>query len=130
MFWSLRENLCGLNHMRRLAGRLVLGRSRLYYVEKLKARGFATEAVFDDRGETLNCRLCGYANLRFDLSPGFEMTACSTLGLNLLSRQDKLNLWAKGLPRSSKEALAWAGSAGETGLPLTPDKAAVAKSGP
>ncbi len=98
MFWSLRENLCGLNHMRRLAGRLVLGRSRLHYVDKLKARGYAVEPVLDDRGEPLNCRLCGYSNLRFALSPGFEMTSCSTLGLSVILHQDRLKLWSQDLP--------------------------------
>jgi|GEM_PF-812413 len=105
MFWSLRENLCGLNHMGRLAGRLVLGRSRIYYVDKLKGSGFAVEPVLDNRGETLNCRLCGYSNLRFALSPGFEMTACSSLALSLLRHQDQLNLWSRALPHNSKEAL-------------------------
>ena len=104
MFWSLRENLCGLNHMGRMAARLLLRRSRFYYVEKLKAKGFTVEPVLDDRGEPLNCRLCGYSNLRFALSPGFEMTSCSTLGLSVILHQDKLKLWSQDLPRSSKEA--------------------------
>ncbi|MBS2006456.1 MAG: hypothetical protein JST01_05420 [Cyanobacteria bacterium SZAS TMP-1] len=106
MFWSLRENLCGLNHMGRLAARIALGRSRLYYVEKLKKSGFAVEAVLDDRGETLNCRLCGFANLRFALSPGFEMTACSSLARSVLLHQDRLNLWSSALPKNSREAMA------------------------
>jgi len=105
MFWSLRENLCGLNHMRRLAGRLFLRRSRFYYVERLKAKGFAVEPVLDDRGQPLNCRLCGYANLRLALTPGFEMTACSSIGLSVILHQDQLKLWSQDLPRSSKEAL-------------------------
>jgi hypothetical protein len=105
MFWSLRENLCGLNHMGRLAGRLLLRRNRFYYVDNLKARGFAVEPVLDDRGEPLNCRLCGFSNLRFALAPGFEMTACSSISLSVLLHQDKLNLWSQGLVRSSKEAL-------------------------
>ena len=114
MFWSLRENLCGLNHMTRLAGRFFLGRSRFYYIERLKARGFAVEAVLDDRGQPLNCRLCGYANLRLDLTPGFEMTSCSSLGLSVILHQDQLKLWSQDLPRSSKEALAKARPAEHT----------------
>jgi len=105
MFWSLRENLCGLNHMGRLTARLALGRSRLFYVERLKSSGFAVEPVLDDRGETLNCRLCGYSNLRFALSPGFEMTACSSLALSVLRHKDQLDLWSRALPHNSKEAL-------------------------
>jgi hypothetical protein len=111
MFWNLRENLCGLNHMGRLAGRLLLGQSRFHYVDKLKARGFAVEPVLDDRGDPLNCRLCGFVNLRFALSPGFEMTSCSTLGLKVLKHHDQLNLWASQLPHNSKEALVRAQSA-------------------
>jgi len=87
-----------------MAARLLLRRSRFYYVEKLKAKGFTVEPVLDDRGEPLNCRLCGYSNLRFALSPGFEMTSCSTLGLSVILHQDKLKLWSQDLPRSSKEA--------------------------
>jgi hypothetical protein len=132
MFWSLRENLCGLNHMGRLAGRLLLGRRRLYYVESLKARGFAVEPVLDDRGEPLNCRLCGFANLRFDLTPGFEMTYCSALSLSVILHQDKLKLWSQDLPRSSKEALDLARlSANREGLDAPADPAgAVVKGSP
>jgi hypothetical protein len=110
MFWSLRENLCGINHMRRLAGRLILRRSRFHYVDNLKARGFAVEPVLDDRGDPLNCRLCGFVNLRFALSPGFEMTSCSTLGLKVLKHKDQLNLWSMELPHNSKEAMQKAGA--------------------
>lgn len=105
MFWSLRENLCGLTHMRRGAGRIILGRSRLYYLDKLKARGFAVKPVLDDRGDTLNCRLCGFTNLSFDLAPGFEMTSCSSLALSVILHQEKLKLWSQGLPHSADEAM-------------------------
>jgi hypothetical protein len=115
MFWNLRENLCGLNHMGRLAARVIFNRSRFYYVDRLKAKGFAVEPVLDDRGDPLNCRLCGFVNLRFALSPGFEMTSCSTLGLSVILHQDQLKLWSQALPHSSKEALEKAGLASRSG---------------
>ncbi|MBU6451506.1 MAG: hypothetical protein KGS72_06995 [Cyanobacteria bacterium REEB67] len=92
--------------MARLGARLALRRSRTFYLEQLQQKGFAVEAVRNDLGETLNCRLCGYTNLRFDLAPGFEMTACSTLGQNVILHQEQLKVWSEGIPRSSKEALA------------------------
>ena len=103
MFWSTRENLCGLNHMGRLGARLLLGRSRLYYLDRLKGEGYKVEAVLNDLGETLNCRLCGYTNLLFDLAPGFEMTACSSVARSVILHQEQLKLWSADMPHSSKD---------------------------
>jgi hypothetical protein len=109
MFWTLRENLCGIKHSARFLGRVLLGRPRGYYVQILQKDGFAVEPIFDDLGKTLDCRLCGYTNMSFDLSAGFKMTACSSLSRSVLEQQDKLKSWATDMPKNSKEALQKAG---------------------
>ena len=113
MFWTLRENLCGVKHYELgLLGRvLLLGRRSLATMCRFcKKNGYVSRAEFLTISvKSLNCRLCGYTNMRFRrFLPGFKMTACSIFEPQCpTSSKNKLKIMGERYcPKTSKEALA------------------------
>ena len=99
MFWSLRENIGGLKHLSRLTARVVLRQNKSKYIQALNNENpdLDLKPAFDDYGQPLTCRFCGFAIFSASLG-GYQFAACSAVADNVILHKAKLVEWTKALP--------------------------------
>ena|SRR3990167_10231803 len=99
MFWSLRENIGGLKHLTRLTARVVLRQNKSKYIQVLNKEfpDFDLKPAFDDHGQPLTCRFCGFAI--FSASIGtYQFAACSAVADNVILHKAKIAEFTQTLP--------------------------------
>lgn len=99
MFWSLRENIGGLKHLSRLTARVVLRQNASKYIQSLNKSfpDLDLKPAFDDHGQPLTCRFCGFAIFSVNLG-AYQFAACSAVADNVILHKDRLVEWTETLP--------------------------------
>jgi hypothetical protein len=99
MFWSLRENIGGLRHLTRLTARVALRQNRSKYIQCLNKEfpDLDLKPAFDDHGQPLTCRFCGFAIFSANLGT-YQFAACSAVADNVILHKAKIAEFTQTLP--------------------------------
>lgn len=99
MFWSLRENIGGLKHLSALTARVVLRQNKSKYIQGLNREfpDLDLKPAFDDYGQPLTCRFCGFVILSANLGT-HQFAACSAVADNVILHMDRIVEFTKTVP--------------------------------
>ena len=99
MFWSLRENLGGIDHLNKALWRRLLGLSPDRYLQTIdKSAPGQYRAVLDDNQSPLSCRLCGYHLLGMEITGYGFATICSSQAQGYVRNAKEIEAFIRTLP--------------------------------
>ena len=101
MFWSMKENAGGMQHLADGWLRMITGKPCTHFFERLKSKTTDLRLVTDESQRPIVCKLCGFAQVRLRLSNGWEIEACSAAAYRAPLDSERLEALSDKLSESA-----------------------------
>lgn len=103
LVFSVRESICGVNHVLLKAKRLLFKKPATIYLERYASNGIPAEPAIDQNGNLICCNICGFALIKTTLDKGWNLEMCSALPV-ISPHDPKFQSWFQKLAETDPRA--------------------------